>query len=63
MMDFERKAHAMIAAERGPVPVVFVSHRPNIDRLTMELIESGELLVGRVSPTGEVNVLGKIKIP
>src|SRR6185503_16897638 len=32
--------------------VVFVSHRPNIDRLTMELIESGELLVGRVSQMG-----------
>jgi phosphohistidine phosphatase SixA len=63
MMDFERKAQAMIAAERGAVPVVFVSHRPNIDRLTMELIESGELLIGRASSTGEINVLGKIKIP
>jgi len=63
MMEFELKAQAMIAAERGAVPVVFVSHRPNIDRLTMELIESGELLIGRASSTGEVNVLGKIKIP
>jgi broad specificity phosphatase PhoE len=63
LMDFERKAQAMIASERGAAPVVFVNHRPNIDRLTMELIESGELLVGRVSPTGEVNVLGRIKVP
>lgn len=63
MMDFERKAQAMIAAGRGAAPVLFVSHRPNIDRLTMELIESGELLVGRVSPMGEVDVLGRIKVP
>jgi phosphohistidine phosphatase SixA len=59
---FERKAQALIADRRGPTPVVFVSHRPNIDRLTMELIDAGELLVGRVSAKGEIDVLGKIKI-
>jgi phosphohistidine phosphatase SixA len=63
MIDFERKAQAMIAAARGGKPVVFVSHRPNIDRLTMELIESGDLLVGRVGTTGEISVLGKLRIP
>jgi phosphohistidine phosphatase SixA len=61
--DFERKAHALIAARRGAAPLVFVSHRPNIDLLTMELIESGELLVGRASANGEIDVLGKIRIP
>ncbi|MEO5677831.1 MAG: phosphoglycerate mutase family protein [Usitatibacter sp.] len=63
MKSFERKAQTLIASHRGSVPVVFVSHRPNIDLLTMELIESGELLVGRASAKGEIDVLGKIKIP
>ena len=63
MRGFERKARSLIASYRGPAPVVFVSHRPNIDWLTMELIEEGELLVGRASANGEIDVLGKIKIP
>jgi phosphohistidine phosphatase SixA len=59
---FQRKAQSLIGSHRGPVPVVFVSHRPNIDLLTMELIDSGDLLVGRVNDTGEIDVLGKIKV-
>ena len=62
MTRFEQTAQAMIATARGPTPIVFVSHRPNIDRLTMELIESGELLVGRVT-NGGIVVLGRIRIP
>ena len=60
--DFERKARSLVASHRGPVPVVFVSHRPNIDLLTMELIDEGELLVGRANASGEIDVLGKIKV-
>jgi phosphohistidine phosphatase SixA len=60
---FERKAQSLIASHRGPVPVVLVNHRPNIDRLTMELIDEGELLVGRANANGEIDVLGKIKVP
>ncbi|MEP7068892.1 MAG: histidine phosphatase family protein [Usitatibacter sp.] len=63
MNAFERKAQALIAARRGAAPIVFVSHRPNIDRLTLELIDSGELLVGRAGAGGEIDVLGKIAIP
>jgi hypothetical protein len=59
---FERKALSLISSRRGPAPVVFVSHRPNIDLLTMELIESGDLLVGRVNDKGEIDVLGKINV-
>jgi phosphohistidine phosphatase SixA len=59
---FERKAQSLIAGVRGPAPVVFVSHRPNIDLLTLELIESGDLLVGRLNGKGEIDVLGKIKV-
>ena len=60
---FERKAQSLIAAYRGSVPVVMVSHRPNIDLLTMELVDEGELLVGRASVNGEIDVLGKIRVP
>jgi phosphohistidine phosphatase SixA len=59
---FEQKAQALIGEMRGPVPVVFVSHRPNIDLLTMELIIPGELIVGRLNAKGEIDVLGKIKV-
>ena len=60
--QFERTAQSLISSRTGRAPVVFVSHRPNIDLLTMELIDSGDLLVGRVSEKGEIDVLGKIKV-
>lgn len=59
---FERKAQALIASRRGSSPVVFVSHRPNIDLLTLELIDDGELLVARANAKGELTVLGKILV-
>ncbi len=59
---FERQAQAMIAAARGRRPVVFVSHRPNINLLTMELVDEGELLVARASEAGDVEVLGRMRI-
>ena len=60
---FERKAQSLIAGNRGAVPVVLVNHRPNIDLLTMELIDEGDLLVGRANANGEIDVLGKIRVP
>jgi len=59
---FERKAQSLIASHRGSSPVVFVSHRPNIDLLSLELIDEGELLVARANENGELTVLGKIQI-
>jgi phosphohistidine phosphatase SixA len=59
---FERKAQSLIKSRRGPVPVVFVSHQPNIDLLTMELIDHGDLLLGRANDKGEIEVLGKIEV-
>ncbi len=58
----EAKALALIARSRGKVPIVFVSHRPNIDQLTMELIADGELLVGEVDEHGGIEVLGRIVV-
>ena len=63
MKSFERKALSLIASYRGSAPLVFVSHRPNIDLLTMELVDEGDLLVGRANANGEIDVLGKIKVP
>jgi len=60
--EFERKAQWLIVSHRGSRPVVFVSHRPNIDLLSLELIDEGELLVGRVNAKGEIDVLGKITV-
>jgi phosphohistidine phosphatase SixA len=59
---FERKAQSLIAGKRGSSPVVFVSHRPNIDLLSMELVGEGELVVARANENGELTVLGKIQI-
>jgi phosphohistidine phosphatase SixA len=60
---FEATAQALIASRRGRAPVVFVSHRPNIDLLTMELLDEGELLVGRADAAGAIDVLGKLRVP
>jgi phosphohistidine phosphatase SixA len=59
---FERKAQSLIASHRGSSPVVFVSHRPNIDLLSLELIGEGELLVARANEDGVLTVLGKIQV-
>lgn len=61
MKSFERIARSMLVAHRGRAPVVFVSHRPNIDWLTMELIDEGELLVGRLGADGDIDILGKMR--
>lgn len=60
---FEAKAQSLIAPARGPGPVVFVSHRPNIAFLTMELVDEGELLVATANEKGELDVIGRLRIP
>lgn len=60
--EFERKAQALIAGSRGASPVVFVSHRPNIDLLSLELIGEGDLPVARAKGNGELSVLGRIHV-
>ena len=59
---FQAKASALLREHRGKTPIVFVNHRPNIDSLTMELISIGDLLIGTVTETGEIEVLGKIRV-
>ncbi len=61
--EYERVATALLAKHRGRAPVVFVSHRPNIDQLTMELLDDGDLLAGKVDEAGRVEVIGKMRLP
>lgn len=60
---FERTAQSLIAARLGAAPVIFVSHRPNINQLTMELLATGEMLVGSANEKGEIEVLGRLTLP
>jgi phosphohistidine phosphatase SixA len=59
---FDRKASSLLLRHRGRTPIVFISHRPNIELLTMELVEEGELVVGKVQDSGQVEVLGRIRL-
>jgi len=59
---FQAKASSLLSRHRGKTPLVFVNHRPNIDSLTMELIDLGELLVATIDEAGEVEVVGKIRL-
>ena len=52
----------LLTRHRGERPIVFVNHRPNIDALTMELLDIGELLVGEVTEDGEIEVIGRIRM-
>ena len=59
---FQARARELLRQHRGQTPIVFVNHRPNIDALTMELLGIGDLLVGRISEDGEVEVFGTIQV-
>jgi phosphohistidine phosphatase SixA len=60
---FDQKATSLLLEHRGRTPIVFVSHRPNIELLTLELVDEGELVVGKVSDSGAIEVLGKVRLP
>lgn len=60
--EFERKALSLIAAGRGAVPVIFVSHQPNIDLLSLELVEYGDLVVATMNDHGELSVVGRLNV-
>jgi phosphohistidine phosphatase SixA len=61
--EFEQAASRLLLENRGRAPMVFVSHRPNIDRLTMELIDEEEIVVGKVDGEGRIDVIGKMRLP
>jgi phosphohistidine phosphatase SixA len=45
----------------GKGNVALVTHRPNIDALTMELVEEGEALVAKIQSGGTLDVVARIK--
>jgi len=59
---FQNKTSMLLRKYRGKTPIVFVNHRPNIDSLTIELLHIGDLLIGTINETGEIEVLGKIQV-
>ena len=59
---FQALTGTLLVKHRGKSPIVFVNHRPNIDALTMELIDIGEFLVGVITEDGEIEVLGKMRL-
>jgi hypothetical protein len=62
LRSFDRRTASLLLEHRGARPIVFVSHRPNIELLTLELVEEGELVVGKVTDRGEIEVLGKMRL-
>jgi hypothetical protein len=56
-------ATMLLARHRGRVPIMFISRRPNIELLTLERVDYGDLVVGKVSEAGAVEVLGKMRLP
>jgi phosphohistidine phosphatase SixA len=51
----------LLARNAGKGNVALVTHRPNIDALTMELVEEGEAVVAKIQPGGALDVIGRIK--
>jgi phosphohistidine phosphatase SixA len=51
---------ALLAGHAGKGNVALVTHRPNIDALTMELVEEGEAVVARIGADGELQIVGRI---
>ena len=60
--SFLEKAKELLVASRGDIPVIFVSHQPNIEALTFELISVTELLLGTINDSGEIEVLDKYEL-
>ena len=55
------KITATLARHAGKGNVALVTHRPNVDALTMELVEEGEVIVAKIQPSGMLEVITKFK--
>ena len=54
------ETRAWLTAYEGPWPLVLVTHQVNISALTGRYAASGETIVARIGPGGEVEVLGAL---
>jgi phosphohistidine phosphatase SixA len=59
---FNGKAREMLMRMRGERPVMFISHRPNIDLLTLELVADNEGIIGRIRDDGQVDVIARVAL-
>lgn len=50
----------LLTRHAGKGNVALISHRPNIDAITLELVEEGEAVVARIQFNGELDVIGRI---
>jgi phosphohistidine phosphatase SixA len=51
----------LLAGRVGKGSIAMVTHRPNIDALTLELVDEGEAVVARIQPGGDLDVVGRIR--
>jgi len=51
----------LLGRHAGKGNVALVTHRPNIDALTMELVEEGEALVAKIQPGGTLDMIARIR--
>ena len=59
---FIDKSTELLIKNKGKEPIVFISHRPNVEALSFELVSVTELVVGRIDESGEIEVIGIIKL-
>lgn len=55
------KINAVLARQAGKGNVALVTHRPNVDALTMELVEEGEVILAKIQPNGMLDIVSKFK--
>jgi hypothetical protein len=60
---FMDAAEAWIVRLRGPRPVVIVTHLPNVDALTGQQIDYGDVLVTRSDEVGGLSLVGRLRLP
>ncbi len=56
--SFVNTAKKLLVKNRGNRPIFFISHRPNIEALSFELISVTQMIVARVEDNGEIEVIG-----
>lgn len=59
---FVDKSKELLIKHRGDRPIVFISHRPNVEALSFELISVTELIIGKIEANGEIEVIGILKL-
>lgn len=65
LSDAEKESRTAIVTERiasfsGPGNLVLITHRPNIDDLTFEVVKPGEFLILKPDGQSELEIIGRI---